>query len=185
MKRPAIFFDRDGIIVAPINGEAPTSADQMELIPEIVPVLKKTKEKGYLIFVVSNQPDIALGLVDEKIKDQMEERFVGLLRDQNIEIDKIYYCRHDKNGSNPKYSFDCDCRKPKPGLLIQAKKEFEIDMERSFMVGDRASDVKAGQSAGTKTILFDPTNLQKSYLKEHRIKPDFEIDELWQILQII
>lgn len=176
MKKPAIFFDRDGIIVKSVTGEAPTSFDQLQLIPEIVPIIKKTKEKGYLIFVVSNQPDIALGLIDEKTKDQMEEKFVELLRVQGIQMDKIYYCHH---------AFGCDCKKPKPGLLIQGKNEFDVDMEKSFILGDRASDIKAGKSAGVKTILYDPQNLQKNYLKEHRIKPDFEIKELWQILQII
>lgn len=185
MKKPAVFFDRDGIIVKPINGEAPTTLEQIELLPDIITVIKGAKEKGYLVFVISNQPDIALGLIDEKTKDEMESKFVDLLKNQSVEMDRIYYCRHDKNGTNPKYSTDCDCRKPKPGLLILAKKEFSVDMEKSFMVGDRASDVKAGKLAGTKTILFDPQNLQEEYLKEHKIKPDFEIEELWQILQII
>lgn len=185
MRKPALFFDRDGIIVQPVDGEAPIFPYQLKLIPQIIPVLKKTKEKGYLSFVVSNQPDIALGLINEKEKAEMEKKFVDLLKDQDIEIDKIYYCHHDINSSNPEYSLDCNCRKPKPGLLKMAMKEFEIDSEKSFMIGDRASDIKAGYSVGVKTILYDPENLQEEYLKVHNISPDFEIRELWQILQII
>lgn len=185
MRKPAVFFDRDGIIVQPTHGEAPISPDQLELIQQIIPVLKKTKERGYLSFVVSNQPDIALGLINENAKAEMEKKFVSLLKDKDIAIDKIYYCHHDVKSSNPKYSLDCNCRKPKPGLLKMAMEEFEIDSEKSFMIGDRASDIKAGQSAGVKTILYDPENLQEEYLEVHNIRPDFEIGELWQILQII
>lgn len=176
MGRPAVFFDRDGIIVQPIHGEAPTAPEEMELISEIIPVLQKSKQSGYLIFVVSNQPDVALGIVNEETKNNLEAKFEKLLENDDIVFDRIYYCHHASG---------CDCRKPKPGLLLQAKKEFDVDMEKSFMIGDRASDIKAGISAGTKTILFDPKNLQKSYLKEHDVKPDIEINELRQILQII
>lgn len=185
MKRPAVFFDRDGIIVKPVDGEAPTTLEQLELIPEIIMILKKTREKGYLMFVVSNQPDVALGLVDEETKKRMEERFVELLSGQGVRMDKIYYCHHDRKGINPRYSINCDCRKPKPGLLLQGQKEYEADMEKSFMIGDRASDIKSGKLAGVTTILFDPNHLQEDFLLQHEIKPDFEIDELWQILQIL
>lgn len=185
MKKPAIFFDRDGIIVAPIGGEASRTPDQLKLIPEIIPVLKRIKNREYAIFVVSNQPDIALGLINEKTKDSLASRFVKLLLEQNIVMDAIYYCHHDKNGANLKYSFDCDCRKPKPGLLIRAKDEFDIDMEKSFMVGDRATDIKAGQLAGTQTILYDPKNLQGAYLKKHSIKPDFEVKDLREIMNLV
>lgn len=185
MKLPAIFFDRDGIIVEPINGEAPTTPQELQLIPDIISVLKKSKERGYLVFVVSNQPDIALGLIDEKTKNALEKRFIKLLKDQDIRMDRIYYCRHDKNGINPKYLLDCGCRKPMPGMLQKAKAEFNVDMEKSFMIGDRASDIKAGILAGAKTILFDPNDLQRNYLIEHKIRPDFEINDLRQILQIV
>lgn len=185
MKKAAVFFDRDGIIVEPIDGEAPTNPNEFDLISEIIPVIKEVKEKGYLVFVVSNQPDIALGVIDEETKNKLEQKFLDLLKQQSIELDAIYYCRHDKNGVNPKYSIDCDCRKPKPGLLIKAENEFYVDMEKSFMVGDRASDVVAGKSAGAKTILYDPKNSQEEYLKEHRIKPDFEVKKLTEILGII
>jgi D-glycero-D-manno-heptose 1,7-bisphosphate phosphatase len=185
MKRPAVFFDRDGIIVKSVNGEAPTTPEELELIPEIIMVLKKTREKGYLMLVASNQPDVALGLISEETKNRMEEKFVSLLSAQGIVVDRIYYCHHDERGTNPKYSIVCDCRKPKPGLLLRGIEEFDIDKEKSFMIGDRASDVKAGIRGGVKTILFDPKREQDDFLFQHEIKPDYEIDELWQILQII
>lgn len=183
--RRAIFLDRDGIIVQPILGEAPTEVSRLKLIPEIIPVIKKAKKLGNLIFVVSNQPDIALGVIDEETKNKMEKKFVKLLKEHKITMDKIFYCHHDPKGKNFKYSFDCECRKPKPGMLISAKNEFNIDMEKSFIVGDRASDVKAGKTAGVKTILFDPENLQKKYLVEHSIKADFTISNLSEILNLI
>lgn len=183
--KKAIFLDRDGIIVQPVFGEAPINPDLLNLIPEIIPVIKKSKQLGFLTFVVSNQPDIALNLIDEKTKNKLEERFEELIRTKGIKFDRIYYCHHSPNGTNPKYSLDCECKKPKPGMLQKAKIEFDVDMEKSFMVGDRASDVKAGKMAGVKTILLDPENLQEKYLIEHKIKPDFTISSLSEILNLI
>src|SRR3989338_10206021 len=185
MTKPAIFFDRDGIIVKPVGGEAPVKPEDMELIDGILPVILKSRKSGYLIFVVSNQPDIALGLINEKTRNSLEKKFISLLKEQNIKMDKIYYCHHDENGTNPAYAISCDCRKPKPGLLKKAAKEFEVDLKNSFMIGDRASDIKAGQSYGVKTILYDPLNSQEKFLQRHNINPDFCINKLAEILELI
>ena len=185
MTKPAIFFDRDGIIVKPVGGEAPVKPEDMELIDGILPVILKSRKSGYLIFVVSNQPDIALGLIDEKTKNSLEEKFIRLLKERNIEMDGIYYCHHDKNGTNLAYAINCDCRKPKPGLLKKAAGQFDINLKYSFMIGDRASDIKAGQAYGVKTILYDPLNLQEKFLKKHSVNPDFSINELTEIVELI
>lgn len=185
MRRSAIFLDRDGIVVKPINSEAPTAPIKLQLINEIIPVIKKAKESGYLVIIVSNQPDIALGLINEITKTKLEKRFVKLLSDRGIVMDEIYYCNHHPNSINPKYSKTCVCQKPKPGMLLRAIKKFNINPKNSFMVGDRASDVKAGRLAGIKTILYDPKNTQGNFLKLHKIKPDFYMNSLSEIEQVI
>lgn len=185
IRKKAVFFDRDGIIVKPVNNEAPTTPNQLEIIADIVPVIYYVRKLNYLLIIVSNQPDITLGLINEKTKRELEKKFEGLLKEKGVVIDKIYYCHHYPRGKNSKYVKNCRCRKPKPGMLLKAAKRFNIDLSRSFMVGDRASDIKAGFLAGTKTILFDPGNLQVDYLLKEQVTPDYKIKNLKKIIQII
>lgn len=185
MEKRALFLDRDGIIVKPVQQEAPLSPKDLYLIPSIIPVIKKARKLGFLIIVVSNQPDIALGKISEATRLALEKKFTDLLQKKRLEVDGIYYCHHDPKGTNPKYSKICKCQKPKPGMLLRAMKKFHINAPGSFMVGDRASDIKAGLTIGVRTILFDPLNLQEKYLKEHKVKPDYKINSLPQIVPLI
>lgn len=174
--KPAVFFDRDGIIVKTVDNEAPITPESMELNPEIIEVINKCRKLGYLVIVVSNQPDLALEKIDEKTSEDLQKKFIDLCSKRNILPDKIYYCMHHLNSNNPKYAIDCDCRKPKPGMLVKAVKELGVDMSKSSMVGDRASDIKAGLLAGVeKTILYDPSSTQDSYLLQHNIQPTHKI----------
>lgn len=181
----AIIFDRDGIFVKKINNEAPVKISELKLIPEIIPVVKKIKELGFLAIITSNQPDIALGKINEKTKTALENKFEKLLKKNKIPVDVIYYCHHHAQGVVPKYTKVCQCRKPKPGMITRTINKFRINRENSFMVGDRASDVKAGEGAGVKTILFDPNNSQKDYLIENNAHPDYNVKELSDIIPII
>lgn len=185
MEEKAIFFDRDGIIVRPVLGEATTKISQLRLIPQIIPVIRKARRFGYLIIVVSNQPDIALGRISESTKKALENGFTDLLKKNGLKIDGIYYCHHHPKGAIPKYTKLCKCQKPRPGMLLKAMKKFHIKASQSFMIGDRASDVMAGVSAGVKTILYDPNNLQKSHLLKHQVKPDYKIRSLFSIINLI
>ena len=184
-KTKALFLDRDGIIVKKIRNEAPQTPYQLHLITEIIPIIQKAKECGYLTIMVSNQPDIALGIIDENTRKNLEGIFKKLLKDSHIVLDAMYYCYHDKNGVVVKYKKDCNCRKPKPGMLLKAIKKFNINVDESFMLGDRASDVKAGNLAGVKTILFDPQKSQVEYLLETQIIPDYQIKVLEEVIKII
>lgn len=181
----AVIFDRDGIFVKKINNEAPTKVSELELIPEIIPLVKKIKKLGFLTIITSNQPDTALGKINEITKATLKNKFVKLLKKNKITVDAVYYCHHHAQGIIPKYIKVCDCRKPKPGMIIKGIKQFRIDPKNSFMLGDRASDVKAGETSGIKTILFDPYNSQKNYLIENNVKPDYTIKRLAEILTII
>ncbi len=183
MKR-AVFLDRDGIMVENVNGKAPIKASDLKLINISIQVIKRLQKKGFKVIVVSNQPDIALGLISEKIKIKLVKKFKELLLKKNIKID-IYYCFHHIQGINIKYKKNCTCHKPKPGMLLKAIDKYNIDPKLSYMIGDRASDIKAGNLAGVKTILFDPNKQEKKYLEEYRAEPDFIINEINEVLNII
>jgi len=181
----AVFFDRDGVIVKNINGEALTNPKDLELIPNSIPFIKKLQKQGYKIIVVSNQPDVTLGIIDENTKNALVKKFKELLYKNNISVDGIYYCFHHPKGIIKKYAIECNCKKPKPGLLLKAISDHNINPLDSFIIGDRASDIKAGYLAGVKTILLDPKDLETDYLLQYNVKPDFTVRKLSDSLDII
>lgn len=181
----AVFLDRDGVIVKNIEGQAPRTPQDLRLTLDSVPLIKKLQEKGYKIFVVSNQPDRALGLIDEKNKKAMLKKFEALLKKNNINVDGIYYCFHHPQGILKKYAKDCNRRKPKPGMLLKAIRDYKIDPAKSYIIGDRATDVKAGSLSSIKTILIDPRNSEVNYLLEYNVRADFRIKKLSDALDII
>ena len=163
----AIFLDRDGTINKYVGFL--TKPEQFELIPGVADAIKKINKSGYLVIVVSNQPVIARGecTFDElqTIHDQMET----LLGKEGAFVDEIYYCPHHKDkgfeGERPDYKFDCDCRKPKPGLLLRAAKDWNIDLGQSYMIGDSDRDVEAGNNAGVRESFKIVTNAEGALLQ--------------------
>ena len=180
----AVFFDRDGILVKNINGEAPKRVYDLALITETIPVILDLQKKSYKTIIISNQPDMALGNINERVRKGLVKKFEKLLKGANIPMD-IYYCFHHPDGIVEKYRKICNCRKPKPGMILKAIKKYNIDAKRSYLVGDRATDIKAGNLAGIKTILIDPENLERNYLLQYKVKPDFIIKKIDKILNII
>lgn len=156
--RKAVFLDRDGVIIRSIlrNGKphAPTTLADFALLPDVETAVRDLADAGFLIFVVTNQPDIGNGLVAPEIVEQMHKELM-----QTLPIKKIYMCPHSQKEG-------CTCRKPKPGMLLTAKEEFGIDMAASFMVGDRYSDVLAGIAAGCAPVFID-----NDYVET----PDFDV----------
>lgn len=155
-KQKAIFLDRDGTIN--IYKGFLTKPEEMELEPRAAEAIKKINASGYLAIVVTNQPVIARG---DCTKEQLEEihgRMEYLLGKEGAYVDAIFYCPHhpDKGfaGEVAEYKIDCDCRKPKPGLLLQAEKIYNIDLAASYMIGDSQRDVEAGKRAGCKAYLL-------------------------------
>jgi len=145
--RRAIFLDRDGVLVVPEMRDgrsfAPRHLEDFRLYPEAKTALDRLKEAGYLLVVVTNQPDVGKGLISRSTLDQMHDTIRRVLP-----VDRIEVCIHTQSDK-------CSCRKPKPGMLLDAARECQIDLETSFMVGDRASDVEAGLAAGCETIFID------------------------------
>lgn len=183
--KKAVFLDRDGVIVKNINGEAPTRVSALELLPQIISIIFKLQKQKYEIIIISNQPDVAMGAITEQTKNELIKKFEKLLKENNISVDGIYYCFHHPQGIIKKYAEDCNCRKPRPGMLLKAISDHNIDPKKSFFIGDRATDVKAGNLVGVQTILFDPNDSEKNYLLEYKVKPDFIIKKLPEVMKII
>lgn len=151
-KQKAIFLDRDGTIN--VYKGFLTNPDDFELLPGAVEAIREINHSGYLAIVVSNQPVIARGDCTFKELQIIHDKMETLLGKEGAFVDAIYYCPHhpDKGfeGERPEYKMDCDCRKPKAGLLLQAAKEWNIDLAQSYMIGDSERDVEAGRNAGCK-----------------------------------
>ena len=183
--RPVLFLDRDGVIVREVDGGAAQSPEALALMPEIVEVLKHARDYGYLLVVASNQPDFALGNITLARRDEIEHSFVKLLVSAGVALDRIYYCYHHENAVHPSLRVACGCRKPKPGLLFQAEQELSIDLASSYLLGDRASDIRAGVDAGVHTILLDPHGKQQAYLHEHKVQPEYRIRVLGEAISLL
>ena len=143
----AIFLDRDGTLN--IDHGYVHEIDQFQFIDGSIDTLKKLKEMGYLLVLVTNQSGIARGYFTEQQFLQLTEWMAWSLADRGVDLDGIYYCPHHPEGIG-EFKENCDCRKPKPGMLLQAIKELNIDPTYSVMVGDKVDDIKAGISAGVK-----------------------------------
>lgn len=155
-KQKAIFLDRDGTINK-YKGFIKNIED-IELLPGVAEAIKKINEMGYLAIIVTNQPVIARGEVTVEQLEEMHNKIETLLGHEGAYIDGLYYCAHhpDKGyeGEIPELKIQCDCRKPKPGMLIRAAEDYNIDLENSWMIGDTKNDVLAGKNAGCKTALI-------------------------------
>jgi D-sedoheptulose 7-phosphate isomerase len=145
--RPAVFLDRDGVINRPVirDGKpfSPARPEEFELMPQVALSLLDLKTRGFDLYVITNQPDVARGSLSRDTVESIHREIVSTLP-----IDGIFACYHDDNDN-------CLCRKPKAGLLFEAQKKYNIDLSRSFMVGDRWRDIDAAHNAGCKAILID------------------------------
>lgn len=171
MKR-AVFLDRDGVINRAFvrDGKAypPSNLDEVEILPNVALALSRLKLAGFLLIVVTNQPDVATGKTAKYVVDQINNHLAKMLP-----IDEFWVCYHIDSDA-------CDCRKPMPGLLIAAAKKHQIDLKASFMVGDRWRDVEAGGAAGCKTFF-----LNYGYREKQPDYPDFIVSSLAGATEII
>lgn len=155
-KQRAIFMDRDGTINKYVGFLR--EIKDFELLDGVPEAIKKINASGYLCIVVTNQPVIARGEVTYEELDKIHNKMETLLGMEGAYVDGVYYCPHHPHngykGEIPELKFDCDCRKPKPGMLLQAANDFNIDLSRSWMIGDGKNDIKAGKTAGCKTALI-------------------------------
>lgn len=148
--KKVFFLDRDGVIIEDANYLS--SPEQVVLCPGTPEAFRMIKDAGYEIVVVSNQSGIARGYFTYDDLEKVEKHLEELLKAAGAPLPEAwYYCPHHKKGTVAEYAVDCDCRKPKPGLLLAAMKDLEIDSTESFIIGDKVSDLEAGFSAGCKS----------------------------------
>jgi D-glycero-D-manno-heptose 1,7-bisphosphate phosphatase len=171
-KKKAVFLDRDGVINNAVIREGkpypPSGLDETTINDGVESSLKSLHDLGFLLIVVTNQPDVSRN----RITRESVESINNFLK-ENLPLDEIKVCYHDNHDH-------CSCRKPKPGQLLKAAKQYNIDLTRCFMVGDRWSDVEAGKRAGCKTIYID-----NGYIEKKPDYPDFTIKTFGQIVNII
>ena len=155
-KQKAIFLDRDGTINKYVGFLR--DIHDFELLPGVAEAIKRINSSGYLAIVITNQPVIARGEVTTTQLQEIHNKLETLLGAEGAYVDGMYYCPHhpDKGfeGEIPELKFDCNCRKPKPGMILRAAREFNIDLSSSWMIGDGKNDVFAGQNAGCRTVLI-------------------------------
>jgi D-glycero-D-manno-heptose 1,7-bisphosphate phosphatase len=172
--RHAVFLDRDGVINRALERNRkpypPTSLSEFEIYPEVPAACAKLKAAGFLLIVTTNQPDVGRGTLKQEVVETIHAHMTT-----QLPIDRVEVCFHAGDGVS-----DCDCRKPKPGMLLHAARELGIDLARSWLVGDRWRDVDCGCAAGCKTIFID-----RGYAEELKQNPDYSARNLGEAADII
>jgi len=172
--RRAVFLDRDGVINRVLERDGkpypPTSLTQFEILPGVPEACATLKQSGFLLVVATNQPDVGRGTLAQSVVENIHAHMC-----QALPIDRVEVCYHPGKGLS-----DCDCRKPKPGMLLRAAGELGIDLAQSWMVGDRWRDIDCGHTAGCRTVFID-----YNYSEVLRQTPDFRAKNLTEAAQVI
>ena len=174
--KPAVFLDRDGVLSE--EKSYVCKLEDFTIFPYTKDCIRKIKEKGYYAIVITNQSGVARGLFSEEVLQEMNAYLI-----EETGVDAVYYCPHHANGKIEKYKKECGCRKPNTGMIEHACQDFRIDMEKSYMVGDRASDILLGKNAGIKTILVESGYGMKRL--EQEVMPDYIMEDLRKVLSIL
>lgn len=149
--RAAVFLDRDGVIIEDVHHLS--RLDQVKLVPGAGRAIRRLNEAGVPVVVVTNQSGVARGLFPESFIAEAHARLAELLAGDGACIDRFYYCPHHPDKGIEPYRVACDCRKPHPGMLLAAARDLGLILDRSWIVGDKLSDLKAGAAVGCRTIL--------------------------------
>jgi D-glycero-D-manno-heptose 1,7-bisphosphate phosphatase len=181
MSNTAVFFDRDGTLIH--DPGYLNHPDQVQVVDGVAEALKEFQLLGYKTIVASNQSGVARGIVTVEMLERIHDRLRELLAVKGATLDAIYYCPYHPDGVVPEYTKDSDWQKPKPGMLVAAAQEMDLDLTRSWMIGDSDRDVEAGRSAGCKTILINSAHSDPSH--RHESKPDFVAVNLREAVNIV
>lgn len=182
MRSKAIFLDKDGTLVEDI----PYNVDPELIRPTegALEALQLLDSAGYQLIVVSNQSGVARGLFPEDALLPVERKLRAIFAEAGVSLVDFYYCPHHPQGSVPEYTIDCTCRKPKPGMLVQAAREHHVDLAASWMVGDILNDVEAGNAAGCQTVLMDNGHESEWILTPER-SPDIVVKDLFEAARAV
>lgn len=188
--RSALFLDRDGVINKLVKyGErydSPLKPDHIVLVFGIVDLIRWANLRNVPVVVVTNQPGVAKGKFDLEVANQINRRVRTMLMREGAKIDDFYLCPHHSEGKILEFSQNCECRKPKPGMLFQAAKEHCLNLSKSFLVGDRDKDIEAGIAAGCKTVLYyhDENNLE-AIISANKSQPHYKVISHLEIIPIL
>jgi D-glycero-D-manno-heptose 1,7-bisphosphate phosphatase len=188
----AVFLDRDGVINALLYHQeagiidSPFTVEQFELLPGVGQAINKFHEMGFKVILISNQPAIAKGHLSLETFEEIREHMKKRLAEEGAWLDEEYYCFHHPEAKVKRFKENCSCRKPKPGLLIKAARELNINLADTWMIGDGITDVKAGKDAGCKTILLGRMQCSLCRLmEEQEARPDDIVPNLVEAAETI
>lgn len=180
--RKAVFWDKDGTLIP----DLPYNVDPalITLFPDAGNGLRRLKVAGYVLIVVSNQAGVAHGLFPEEALSAVWQRITDLLTPFGAAPDAFYYCPHHPDGLVSSYRQPCSCRKPEPGMLLQAAQELDLDLGTSWMIGDILNDIEAGNRAGCRSILIDRGN-ETEWLTGPYRQPASTVHSIQEAVQLI
>lgn len=192
-KSRAVFLDRDGVVNDLVYHEeegrvlSPFSARELRVFPYVAQTVRTLKDDlGFKVVVISNQPGVGKRQFTYRELQRMNQKVRRALAAGGASFDGEYYCLHHPNALIQRYRTDCDCRKPKPGMLLKAAEDHGIDLGDSFFVGDSLIDVKAGKGAGCKTVLVGHASTMLTTLMEREgVNPDFMLGSLKDLPTIL
>lgn len=176
LRKPAVFLDRDGVLT--VEQGYVDAVEKLCIFPYAAECVRRIRDKGFHVIVVTNQSGVARGLFTEVKLREMNEHLK-----QQTGVDAVFYCPHHPEGIVEEYRRNCNCRKPGTGMFEMACNKFDIDMINSYMVGDRAGDIIAGQNAGIKTILLESGYGTKNL--ESDVSPDYVFADLRDVPEIL
>ncbi|NLV91779.1 MAG: HAD family hydrolase [Firmicutes bacterium] len=182
----AVFMDRDGTITKEVGYVNHPS--RLELLPNSAEAIRLLNQHGLLAIVATNQAGVARGYFPEERIHQTHQRLEDLLAAEGAKLDAIYYCPHHPRVGEGSYRQECQCRKPNPGMLLQAQEELDVDLSRSYMIGDKITDVEVAHRVGAKGIFVLTGYGLGSYEYERdswTVKPDYICDDLLAAVQWI
>jgi D-glycero-D-manno-heptose 1,7-bisphosphate phosphatase len=165
MKNRAIFIDRDGTLNEEVGYI--TEMAQFRLFDYAAESIRMINDAGWRAVIITNQAGIARGHYSEEFLCQLHTQMESALLEQGARLDAIYYCPHHPDYGEPPYRQDCDCRKPRPGMIEKAAKEFSLDLKECYFIGDRMSDVETGHSAGARSVMVMTGYGQQEYREDN------------------
>jgi len=171
----AVFLDRDGTVN--VDKEYLSSPDQLQLIPRSAAAIRELNILGTRVFIITNQSGVARGLFSEEDVLKVHDTLRALLKSEHAYVDDFFYCPHLPGSADNRYNKECDCRKPKPGMLQQAERKYSVDLRRSFVIGDRCIDVATGKAVAAGTVMVS-TGYGAKEIRECRNEPDFFAQDL-------
>ena len=182
MSNRAVFLDRDGTLIE--HYDYLTDPDQVKIMPTAAPALRMLKDRGYALVVITNQSAVARGMITEQKLLDIHSRLKALLAEQGVYLDQIYYCPYHPEGVIDKYRRESPLRKPSPGMLELASQELDIDLARSWMIGDDDRDIQAGAAAGCRTVFLE-SHRASPLVHTGGSKPDFQAVNLREAANLI